>query len=470
MAQTSHMLNSRMFQKPEPVLPRAALLKPNKKARDLPNQVPPLTPGTNKKIADALMASFDNWNKEQERRNIPKDPRQWTQMDVVHWLCWATNEFCMEGVEIDKFNMTGREMCAMGKDNFLERTPQWMGDILWEHLENLQRECEQAKASLENIPTSLYESVADPELHRYLDTCAKPPPAQLTPSHALAATQPPPVPPQSVPTPMNSSPGPPCAPAPAPAHLQHGQHTQPFGGAYGAQMAEPMQGMGDEPPAYVPQHYEPEYPHMADPHHPPYAESGSPEFYPASGLELKYRPPHKLYPPASRYEGYADHYGPGAGGFGGEQHYQTVPQAAEWHPELMGHGPPHPAFLPPHHRALDSPLQAEVKPGMMTPGYPQGGAGPCFTGSGPIQLWQFLLELLTGQVARRWGNRKNKPKMNYEKLSRGLRYYYDKNIIHKTAGKRYVYRFVCDLQSLLGYTPEELHAMVDLKPDKKEDD
>ena len=54
------------------------------------------------------------------------------------------------------------------------------------------------------------------------------------------------------------------------------------------------------------------------------------------------------------------------------------------------------------------------------------------------------------QVARRWGNRKNKPKMNYEKLSRGLRYYYDKNIIHKTAGKRYVYRFVCDLQSLLG--------------------
>ena len=40
------------------------------------------------------------------------------------------------------------------------------------------------------------------------------------------------------------------------------------------------------------------------------------------------------------------------------------------------------------------------------------------------------------QVARRWGIRKNKPKMNYEKLSRGLRYYYDKNIIQKTGGKR----------------------------------
>ncbi|CAG5929607.1 unnamed protein product [Menidia menidia] len=107
-----------------------------------------------------------------------------------------------------------------------------------------------------------------------------------------------------------------------------------------------------------------------------------------------------------------------------------------------------------------------------------------YTGSGPIQLWQFLLELLTDrscqsciswtgdgwefkltdpdEVALLWGRRKNKPKMNYEKLSRGLRYYYDKNIIRKTAGKRYVYRFVCNLQGLLGYEPGELHAMLDI--------
>ena len=51
-----------------------------------------------------------------------------------------------------------------------------------------------------------------------------------------------------------------------------------------------------------------------------------------------------------------------------------------------------------------------------------------------------------------------------------FRYYYDKNIILKTAGKGYVYRFVCDLQGLLGYSPEEIHQMVDLKLEKKEED
>ena len=40
----------------------------------------------------------------------------------------------------------------------------------------------------------------------------------------------------------------------------------------------------------------------------------------------------------------------------------------------------------------------------------------------------------------------------------------------KTAGKCYVYRFVCDLQGLLGYSPEEIHQMVDLKLEKKDED
>ncbi|XP_055612212.1 DNA-binding protein D-ETS-3 isoform X3 [Uranotaenia lowii] len=95
-----------------------------------------------------------------------------------------------------------------------------------------------------------------------------------------------------------------------------------------------------------------------------------------------------------------------------------------------------------------------------------------FSGSGQIQLWQFLLELLSDsanatcitwegtngefkltdpdEVARRWGERKSKPNMNYDKLSRALRYYYDKNIMTKVHGKRYAYKF--DFQGLAAAT------------------
>ena len=68
------------------------------------------------------------------------------------------------------------------------------------------------------------------------------------------------------------------------------------------------------------------------------------------------------------------------------------------------------------------------------------------------------------RVAQLWGERKNKPAMNYEKLSRALRYYYDGDMIHKVHGKRFVYKFVCDLKMLLGYSAAELSKLVNETP------
>ena len=83
-----------------------------------------------------------------------------------------------------------------------------------------------------------------------------------------------------------------------------------------------------------------------------------------------------------------------------------------------------------------------------------------------IHLWQFLKELLAQpavhgsairwldrqrgvfkiedsvRVAKLWGKRKNRPAMNYDKLSRSIRQYYRKGIMKKTErSQRLVYQF-----------------------------
>ncbi|XP_041120293.1 ETS translocation variant 5-like isoform X2 [Polyodon spathula] len=112
--------------------------------------------------------------------------------------------------------------------------------------------------------------------------------------------------------------------------------------------------------------------------------------------------------------------------------------------------------------------------------------GPPYQRRGSLQLWQFLVTLLddpanghfiawTGrgmefkliepeEVARRWGIQKNRPAMNYDKLSRSLRYYYEKGIMQKVAGERYVYKFVCDPEALFSMAFPD-NQRPSLKPD-----
>uniref|UniRef100_A0A3B3ZC17 ETS domain-containing protein n=1 Tax=Periophthalmus magnuspinnatus TaxID=409849 RepID=A0A3B3ZC17_9GOBI len=98
---------------------------------------------------------------------------------------------------------------------------------------------------------------------------------------------------------------------------------------------------------------------------------------------------------------------------------------------------------------------------------------------GGVQLWHFLLELLgrgeggaigwsdqwgefvirdPERLAQLWGERKGKPHMNYDKLSRALRYYYNKRILHKTKGKRFTYKFNFSKLVLVNY-PTVPHSL-----------
>lgn len=404
---------------------------------DIPvtTQVLPLTPGTSQKMSQAILDSFKSFEKAQY--DIPKDPAKWTEAQITKWLQWAIQEFHLESINMNNFRMTGQTLAKMAKEDFLQLAPPFMGDILWEHLDCLKKEAAEERASLSNVPPNYSEPMCVPEFaDRYsmLQGYVEKP--------AYIDTK--------------------CS--------------------YGGQISESMKAL-NEGEAYEDTS---DYQSVDSLHNNSYYDHSPTEFYPMIP-EQKYRPPvdNICRNPFIPQDPYYDH-----------QAYQMVPNIKQeipwsqhdciqqelnesWSSRSSG-----------GYRSIQSSptdmYSGESKPMI------QAAALAGYSGSGPIQLWQFLLEQLTDktcqhfiswtgdgwefklsdpdEVARRWGIRKNKPKMNYEKLSRGLRYYYDKNIIHKTAGKRYVYRFVCDLQSLLGYTPEELFEACDVKPQPDKDD
>lgn len=102
--------------------------------------------------------------------------------------------------------------------------------------------------------------------------------------------------------------------------------------------------------------------------------------------------------------------------------------------------------------------------------------------SSSVQLWQFLLELLTDKqyvevirwvgkngefefldadrVALLWGERKGYANMNYSKLTRALRNYYSTGILSKVTGHQYLYKFMFDIKFVLGYSVEQITNLI----------
>ncbi|XP_055840030.1 ETS-like protein pointed isoform X2 [Episyrphus balteatus] len=600
---------------------------------DVPAQIPPFTPGTNKKVAEVLKASFASWEKEVQNCNITKDPREWTEDHVIYWLNWATKEFSLESMNIQPFlKMTGRAMVALGRERFLAIAPPFTGDILWEHLEILQKDCEDGAGALYNMTTTTTTSGvgvggssticgSDQQIANYLgnnnnqrltahDYSSSDNSSFHSNSHGgggggtviggggASVTSHSGTPPPSsvgVPPSTSSSHNPTQqmsqqqqqqqisqservslgihsqigshTPQPNHQQQQQQQHHQVAAHNNNNNNTTSSSNSSNSSGSTIVTHGDTRncpadyshnnnsaalnlsYMHMAMNSGGGGSNSGAPlyqhikeepglsnndgGFHDQTMMDHHQQHHHPHHAPPPSYQ--MDTGGGGGGGGGGSasshapgpdyysgilgEHKYNPYARPRYHdnyppPDFVSYHqpPPPPSAFQSNHHAQSQSHQPNLGPDSWSPhnlaaymssmglekglgggGYPTAPGGvPCFTGSGPIQLWQFLLELLmdktcqsfiswTGdgwefkltdpdEVARRWGIRKNKPKMNYEKLSRGLRYYYDKNIIHKTAGKRYVYRFVGDLQNLIGLSPEELCAKYDLKTDNNNDD
>ncbi|CAG9813547.1 unnamed protein product [Phaedon cochleariae] len=94
---------------------------------------------------------------------------QWSENHVAHWLQWAAKEFSLDCIPLNQFRMKGKDMCGMGKEAFSARAPAFVGDILWEHLELLQKDVEKERALCNSIVnTNLYDPICVPEM-TYID-------------------------------------------------------------------------------------------------------------------------------------------------------------------------------------------------------------------------------------------------------------------------------------------------------------
>ncbi|NWU00733.1 ETV7 factor, partial [Urocynchramus pylzowi] len=61
-------------------------------------------------------------------------PSLWSRDDVIHWLRWAEKEYSLRPTEQSKFEMNGKALCILTKDDFRHRAPS-SGDVLYEILQ-----------------------------------------------------------------------------------------------------------------------------------------------------------------------------------------------------------------------------------------------------------------------------------------------------------------------------------------------
>ncbi|NXU89261.1 ETV7 factor, partial [Xiphorhynchus elegans] len=61
-------------------------------------------------------------------------PSLWSKEDVIHWLRWAEREYSLRQTDESKFEMNGKALCILTKEDFRHRAPS-SGDVLYEILQ-----------------------------------------------------------------------------------------------------------------------------------------------------------------------------------------------------------------------------------------------------------------------------------------------------------------------------------------------
>ncbi|XP_034249550.1 ets DNA-binding protein pokkuri isoform X3 [Thrips palmi] len=344
---------------------------------------------------------------------LATDPRIWSREDVCTFLRWCEREFDLPNFDMDMFQMNGKALCLLTKTDLGERCP-GAGDVLHNVLQMLVRDAQ------------------------FLTRCLPSSPVTPTSRHF------------------------------PPAHAAHGVHS----------------------PHHVPHPLSPAHTH------PPPTPNWSLLVRPGAGFggsngssgstQSQSDSEEDSYPDGANGTNAREQNGNGSTGSTGSTGSGSSPPSTPSYlvtgaPSHAPHTPHTPASprspavkepaTPTSQTASSGSLSLPTTPG--TPSFrPSSGAREFFPDTPEPNtngrlLWDFLQQLLndasqrytsyiawknrdTGVfkivdpagLAKLWGIQKNHLSMNYDKMSRALRYYYRVNILRKVQGERHCYQFL----------------------------
>ncbi|XP_018007403.1 ets DNA-binding protein pokkuri-like [Hyalella azteca] len=386
------------------------------------------------------------------------DPRVWSREEVIIFLGWVEREYDLPAIDTSKFCMNGKALMMLNKADLCERAPD-AGDIVHNTLQQILGQSSHVPPSpltphhpmLSPSPlttsaaaaTSQTWSLMPPEFHNLSHLLQQNSSVTLSPAHSEQSGGSPRHPDNASTTSNGSAPGYPHSGSqsdsedstrdasspqrsPVPAQTTSQSNFSVHALASFKQITDYQQRMQAAAAAAAAAVHSQ---HQEEAHH---------KHHLQQALQLQHQQQQQSQQSASQLHHHVSHQIP--------SHVQIKSRSS-----------------PPLSSSLSSSLPASSQQ-QQQPQSPDEAVEP---GTNGRLLWDFLQQLLNDRdgryaryiawrdsstgvfkivdppgLARLWGIQKNHLSMNYDKMSRALRYYYRVNILRKVQGERHCYQFL----------------------------